>query len=195
MPLPPEIDRGAHGLDPVVVDTDTYDAPTAQAWTITDDRAAEWAMRHAAQATDRIADVQRQAAEWRQQIDDWAAAESRREQHKRDFFEGKLIGYVIQRRMADPEHKTLRLPSGTISTRPTVAVLAFSDAVLERWRSEDRADLIRVKVEPDIKAIREAFAIKDDKLVDKETGVIVEGATVTQPSQPYSVSFSYRGDQ
>lgn len=185
-PIPASLDPSTHGLDPLLLEQNLLDSPQAEPWKIDDDSAAEWALRHVREAEQALGDIAEKAKLWQQSIVDWEAHEAAPLLARRSFFEGRLIAYQLRRRLANPDAKTLNLPSGKVTSLPATSTLAFDDNLLQTW-AVDRPELVRVKVEPALDPIRKAFVEKDDKLVDPETGEIIDGATVTQPVIPFSI--------
>lgn len=97
----------------------------ARGWRISDIGAAEWAMRHVASIDTELAELQAQAAEWRERIDAWFSYKAGTLERRRGFFAVHLQLYALERRDADPKAKTLTLPAGVVRTtehKPAVAV-------------------------------------------------------------------------
>jgi phage host-nuclease inhibitor protein Gam len=103
---------------------ESEDGPTR--WVITDDGAAEWAMRHVAEASTALAQLEAQRDEWVRRIDAWFTAAAGRERARRSFFTQHLEGYALEQRDR-ANRKTVQLPSGTIRTRPTAPTVAVLD--------------------------------------------------------------------
>lgn len=87
-----------------------------QRFTVTDDGAAEWCMRHVRRIDAQLAAAEAQAAEWMGEISEWLRSRRDPLQARRSFFEHHLVTYAVARREADPKAKTLTLPSGDVAT-------------------------------------------------------------------------------
>lgn len=164
-------------------------------WTIGDDGAAEWAMRKYRDAEAAGYRIAGQAAEWRAQIDEWADEEMRRNRvmARLAFFAHHLEDYALRRREADPNAKTLNLPSGKVkTTRPTAGKIEVSDkAEFVDWAvAEGFYDLLRH--EPNISAVRgetkiNPVSVGDDNAVrvvfvtDDDSIEVVPGLTWVAP--------------
>lgn len=133
----------------------------AERWTITDDGAAEWAMRRLAAFAARAAEVRARAAGWRTPIDEWERAELERVERPARFFAGHLERYGLAVREANPRQATIPLPSGEIATRapkaPTVSV--SDDEALVAWLGEHLpgalyGDVVKVTYSPQVLPLR-----------------------------------------
>lgn len=130
------------GADPI----EDPDAPAAahlvpdeaRGWSISDDGAAEWAMRHVAQIDTELGELTERRDEWQRRIDHWFAQRSGTLLRRRSFFAAHLIAYGAARREANPKAaKTLSLPSGRITSSDRAAtVRVVSDDVLAEWLRE-----------------------------------------------------------
>lgn len=129
----------------------------ARRWQVTDDRSAEWAMRHVAQAEAELAQLRAQADEWRQRIDTWFVQRARPLQATVGFMAGHVERYALAKREANPKAKTLTLPSGVVRTSyvaPKVEV-ADPDEVVA-WAKRVGATLVvKTKEEPLVSQLRE----------------------------------------
>lgn len=142
----------------------------ARRWQVTDDRSAEWAMRHVAQAEAELAQLRAQADEWRQRIDTWFVQRARPLQATVGFMAGHVERYALAKREANPKAKTLTLPSGVVRTSyvaPKVEV-ADADEVVAWARANGLADVVRVKREPKVSELREHLT-----LVERAVGIRV----------------------
>jgi len=124
-------DQAVHDL------ADSDDGPNRR-WWIANDRAAEWAMRHVAEADAELAQLAEQRAEWVRKIDQWFTQAAGRERARRAFFTEHLERYALaERERTDGNRKTIQLPSGTIRTRPSQPTVAVQDeAKVLAWARE-----------------------------------------------------------
>ena len=110
----------------------------ARGWSITDDGAAEWAMRHVAAIDTEVGELTERRDEWQQRIDAWFAQRSGVLLRRRSFFVAHLVSYGAARRESNPKApKTLALPSGRITSSDRAAVVkVVSDEALAEWLRE-----------------------------------------------------------
>ncbi len=153
--LPPWVD-----VDEV---SEPYDDKAAQRWQVSDDARAEWAMARLAAARAEQESINDQAQAWQTRLDQWYA--SARAQADRDaaFFEGLLIAYLRHRREADPQVKSIKLPSGRIASTgggPRVEVIDVD--VFAAWcAAHGLDDLVRRDPKPIMAEVRKALAIEE----------------------------------
>lgn len=100
----------------------------AQRWTVTDDRSAEWAMRHVVAATAEIERLRDQADNWEARIHQWFTHRANPLLAKVAFMEAHLERHAIALRAADPKRKTLVLPSGAVRTTSSAPKVVISNA-------------------------------------------------------------------
>lgn len=179
------------GADPL----ENPDAPAAahlipdeaRGWSITDDSAAEWAMRHVAQIDTDVQALIARRDEWARRIDGWFDHGSGLLLRRRAFFVAHLIDYGARRRAADPKAaKTLTLPSGRITSRdvkPTVKVV--DDEALAAWLRErelltapDGTDLVEVKTKVFVVPLRKVIQPAGSGLVVVPTGEVLIGEDI-----------------
>lgn len=86
------------------------------AWSVCDTGSAEWAMRMLAHAEAKLVELTADAERFHEQIDRWLAGEAKRPRQASNFFEGQLEAYARRRREEEGE-KTLKLPSGAVTSR------------------------------------------------------------------------------
>lgn len=112
--------------DPQHVVHDLAESDDGPRWSITDDGAAEWAMRHVAEADAQLAQLKAQRDEWVRHVTQWFERAAGRELARRSFFAQHLEGYAIaERERTGDKRKTVDLPSGKVRTSsggPKVAV-------------------------------------------------------------------------
>lgn len=159
----------------------------ARRWTITDDGAAEWAMRHVAVADEELLRLRAQADEWAQRIQQWYVRASEAPLATKGFMEAHLERYALERRAADPKAKTLHLPAGRVQTtyRQARVEVADPDAVVAWAEAAGYAAVLRVKKEPRVSALREyaVVATTDAGLVAVDADGVVVPGTYVAPEQ------------
>lgn len=173
------------GVDPETIPADD------QVWRIDDERGAEWALRKLARAEAHLDEIHLQAEEWTRRITEWAADVKAGPERDAAFFRAHLEWWARRRRDEDPDAKSVRLPSGEVSTRETRAAVEIADpAAVLAWARDRYPDLVRVREDVQVSTLRGAVAISDDGHVrtSNEAGDEVPGVAV----RPASISVSVK---
>lgn len=150
------------------------------------DSQAVWAMRKLAAAKARLHDIALIAESEIARIQHWAEQQSREPLRDTAYFEGILVEYGMKQRLEG--RKTVSTPYGAIKSRTGQPKWRVADPeeFLSWARRNNRADLIRVKEEPDMARLKETLVPGDGTALDPESGEIIPGLNV----DPASVSFS-----
>ena len=107
--------------------------------------------------------------------------------YKNGFLQGKLMEYLRARREEDPNFK-IKTVNGTVSTRTTKSWSYDDKKVLEFLKNNGLTDLIRFKEDPDKAAIKKAFKIYGNYVVD-EDGQVVDGIEIQEKE---NISIRYK---
>jgi hypothetical protein len=145
-----------------------------------DDTVASRLLRELATMEKAIAANSAIAETERAKITSWETTVNTPLQNRALWLRGQLEAYAIFERTTK-ERKTIALPFGTLTTRPASAEWQVGGEFIE-WAKANRADLLRVKYEPDKTAIKSAYIIDSDGQVTDEFGVEIPGLTVNQHS-------------
>jgi len=139
------------GLDPEKLDRylayeDQPDDHPVARWSISNDGAAEWALRKLAGLEAELSDVERQAGQWIEDITSWAAERGASLHRSAEFFRGHLSRYGLARRELTG-HATLHLPTGNVATRAgnPRAYISDQDLVIRSLKRLKRPDLVRTR--------------------------------------------------
>jgi phage host-nuclease inhibitor protein Gam len=170
----------------------------AERWQITDNLSAEWAMRKVAEAERARDRTHEQAFAWREQIDRWEAEQLKPLNRTVSFFTGHLAQFLQELRSADPDTKSLSLPSGRVSSKRGQAKVRVIDeaqviAFLQKYAEEmDRPaeDFLRAKVEVKTLALRELLSedgLEAGLAVLDSDDYVVPGVEVTPPAVTFTV--------
>lgn len=135
---------------------------------------AAWAMRKYRVLAQRKAQYEALAAAERERIDAWLTRVSASVEVEMEWFAGHLEFYALKQRLAGT--KTVELPDGTIKTRSTSPTFEIDKAVFLEWAQDaKRDDVLRVKLEPDMTAIKGAFLADGEAVIDPASGEVVPG--------------------
>lgn len=173
------------------IDAINWDATEApedrERFKITDDSQATWAMRKAAAAKARLAEIQAIADAEIERIQAWAEQQSREPIRDVDYFEAILIEYAIGQRAEG--RKTISTPYGVVKSRAGQPKWKVDDAeaFLSWARRNNRPDLIRVKEEADMARLKTEFENTGDAAVDPESGEVVPGVSVSDAHTSFTV--------
>lgn len=154
-------------------------AAEAARWEITDEGAADWALRMYGRAQARAQEIGDQVARWHAQIDQWAADVVRSEGVSADleFFGDHLTLWAQARRKANPDVATLRLPSGEIATAKHQARPVVTDPhALVAWARESAPAAVETTYKVPAAAVKALGRIADDGLGDEGSRMLVTAA-------------------
>jgi hypothetical protein len=139
-------------------------APVVAAWSVCDTGSAEYAMRKLGHAEALIAQRDAEAATFHRQIDRWLAGQIARPKKAVNFFTGQLEAYARRRRELEGE-KTLKLPSGDVTSRLNPARPAVADdkptrAAFIEWARDRELPLVKPTWSPVIDEIKKAVVFR-----------------------------------
>lgn len=151
----------------------------SEAFKVTDDYKADWALRKYRSYQERIELNASLADKERKRIEDWLTSENEKLQQKQSFFENHLIAYAIGERDKN-DRKTISLPNGTISTRQgsDAPTIEDKESVIGWLKENNHVDVIKVKEELDLTEFKKQIVIDGEKVIWKDTGEIVQGVSV-----------------
>lgn len=141
---------------------------------ITDEGAAEWALRKMAVARRRAAANSELANAEITRIEGWLSDENGKLEREASFFESLLIEYHRTCLAEDPKRKQIALPAGVLKSRKNPDGIEIDEDQFIPFAKQEREDLLRVTVAPDKKAVKEA-ALKDGEVLPGVTKV--DGST------------------
>lgn len=165
-----------HALDAEIL----KERPDSAPFRIEDDSAADWAVSRLADVRHEVKALELMATRELERIKTWRDSQIKALESKSTFFTSLLEDYA-RRQRNDADRKSISVPHGKISTRFTQPKFEINDEVFMPWALEHAPQLVRVKQEPSVSAMREHLVIDGTKLIDPQTGAIVEGAVATLP--------------
>jgi phage host-nuclease inhibitor protein Gam len=171
---------------------DEQEGVNSPAFAIENEEQANWALRKIRsfqeKKKEKIAFAESEIAK----IDAWLESVNRKLENDIEYFQGLLASYAMKQRAEDPKFKTLKLPNGKISFKKQQPKWNYDDKKLLEWLKEsDCDDLIRIKEEPNKSEIKKRFVVKDEFVVNSETGELVNGITIEHREDAFEVKVVY----
>jgi len=162
-----------------------------------DDSAASWAMRKLRAIREKQAEIIKIAEAERERIETWAHDAVSSLAPDEAYFTGLLTDYA-RRERTESGRKTIDLPHGKIKSRAAQPKYVFTDpAAFIAWAKETgHADLVRVKEEPDLTAVKAVLRVPqiDDwhesaaaSVIDPASGEVAPGVEVELRGATYAV--------
>lgn len=159
-------------------------------WRINDDESAEWAFRHLAEAEANLEALRLRADAWAEKIQRWFEQAAREPARSAEFWTAHLEWYA-RRLRSEAGRKSVKLPSGALSTRTVAAAAEIADEeALIAWASENCPELIRIREDVQVSTLREHVALEEPgvvwRRVDLETGEVISEpvpGTIVRPER------------
>ncbi len=187
-------------LDGTPADPATPPAPAEApaGWTgVTDDSAAQWALRTLASYHSERDRIRRNAQAEVERIQTKALADEKPIAAKIDWLTNELTGYHRRLLAADPKRKTYKLPGGNLVHRKGRTSTVVADpAAFTEWATTNGM-LGVLKMTPQVSALTPAhgFARTDDgTIVTASDGEVVPGVSVVTGDDSYTVNLE-TGDE
>lgn len=146
-------------------DVTREDPPSVQRFIIDDEDKANWALRKLARLEADRAAAEEQARLERERIAVWLESQTAKLDREASFFKGLLEQFHRNQLNVDPAKKTIQLPAGTLKARKAPDKVEVLDGFITWATMNDRKDLLRVKVDPDKAAIKDAL-LKDGEVLE-----------------------------
>ena len=162
----------------------------AEAFAITNDDQALWAVRKVAQAQRRINEVKRQAQIELDRINQWVEANTTTNAETVAYFERILGDYLVNIREDEQDgRKSLDFPDGKVTSRITPSKVAVEDldAFLAWAEANGHAEWVRTKREADVSTIKKVVDFNGVEVIDPLTGQTVAGLSHTEGGLAVSV--------
>lgn len=168
---------------------DDQEGVEKESFAVKDDSAANWALRKISQLNDQIEKNNALAQSEIDKIERWNQTENEQAQNSIDYFQGLLAEYAMQKKKDDPKFKSLKLPNGRFGFRKRQPKWSYDDdAVLQALEQAELYDFIRVKKAPSEKDIKKAFDVVGDKVINPDTGEVIDGITVVEQNDSFNVA-------
>lgn len=157
-------------------------APKKEAFKVTDEYSADWVLRKLAALNAEEAANSKLAQQNIDRIKEWQEHKNQSTQQSREYFEGLLTSYFTAQRYLDPKFK-LDTPNGKVSARKIPRKWNYDDeSLVESLKAADAAKFIRIKEEPDKKALKAAAHVTETGDVITDDGVKLDGVHVDPTS-------------
>ncbi|MFD2658565.1 host-nuclease inhibitor Gam family protein [Gracilibacillus thailandensis] len=159
-----------------------------ESFQIDNDQTANWALRKIKDITQQIQNNSELAQAEIEKIESWEQQEKEKLQQSIDYFQGLLAQYAVKKREEDPKFKSQKLPHGKIGFRKKPAKWNYDkDKIIDSLTKNNMQDFIKVTYKPDIAGIKSLFDVQDGKVFNPETGEVIEGITVEEQGEDFTV--------
>ena len=160
----------------------------SESFKVYDEQSANWALRKIKQMKDQIDNNNALAQAEIDKIEHWNNEVNKQAQESIDYFTSLLTSYALNKRAEDPKFKSLKLPNGRIGFRKSQPKWVYdNDKVIETLEKANLTDFIRVKKEPAKTDIKKAFDVVGDKVINPDTGEVIEGITIEAQEDKFNV--------
>lgn len=149
---------------------DIEEAPIREAFTVDDDAKADWALRKLRSVRRKQEENQKIAEAEAQRVSEWLSKVNTALESDALYFEAILRPYALLQRSEG--RKSVVLPHGTIKTtagRARVEIENQDEFI--KWAEENNPTLLRVKKEPDKKALSDLIT-EDNRVISTEGEII-----------------------
>jgi hypothetical protein len=167
-----------------------------ESFKIHDDGTASWAMRKLRKIRNQQAINFEIAERESERINEWLGSVNAPLIRDINFFEALLTEYALNCRV-DPSdgRKTISLPAGKVSTRAKQPKWTVNNDDFIPWAEQNFPELIRIKKEPDLSAIKGICRTHDataDGVAVTGDGEIIPGVSIME--QEWSATISVEGE-
>lgn len=172
--------------------------PEPERFTITDDGAADWALRKIAQL--RTLQVQRaQFVDGKiQELTTWQKQRDAVDEKSITYFTDLLEAYFNELHQSGKlgKRKSWSLPNGTLRVRNTPPKFARDNKKIIKWAEKNAPEVVRNEPKLAWTDLKKRVQITESmQAVDKVTGCLIEGLQVAEPERDeFSVSVIEGGD-
>jgi phage host-nuclease inhibitor protein Gam len=160
----------------------TYD--NSVGWHITNDMLADWAIEKVASIDSDYRRKEMIAKNKIAQIEEWLTREKAQADKERNYFEVRLKEYFESLPesaiKATKTQKSYKLPSGVLKLKQKNPEIIRNDDALLQWVKQNKPRFIKIKESVDWAGLKELTQIAGDKIVDIQTGEIIDGVYVEQ---------------
>ena len=153
---------------------------------IDSDSKADWALQKIKEHKETIAEKEQLAEERIMQIKAWLESETDKLHQQISSLEYMLFEYASEIKEQDPDFKTKKLPFGKLQYRSQRPKWHYKDDLLE-YAESSMPDVIKVKKHVDKRELKKKCEVVNGKVVNKETGEMIEGVEVEERGEKFSI--------
>lgn len=156
---------------------------------VDDENKANWALRKIKQYKDKIDNNNALAQAEIDKIEQWNNEVNKQAQESIDYFTSLLTSYALNKKAEDPKFKSLKLPNGRFGFRKSQPKWVYdNDKVIETLEKANLTDFIRVTKAPSKAEIKKAFDVVGDKVVNPDTGEVIEGIEIEPQDDKFNLA-------
>lgn len=137
---------------------------------------ADWALMKLSEIRKQMDEIKKRAEIQEQRIFDWKTAELNKLAENEEYFKSLLDEFMNANLAEDPKFK-FSSPYGKISTRRSKKWTYNDDALIDEYKD---TDLVKKMLKLDKNALKKRIEVVDGKVIDTETGQLVEGVSVEE---------------
>ena len=168
---------------------DEQEQVNEEGFIVDNEQKANWALRKIKELQQEIEDNTRLAEKEIDKIKTWESQQNKSLGDSILYFEGLLHDYATRKRAEDPDFKSMSLPNGRIGYRKQQPRWSYDDETLIKYLERTELDeLIRVSKAPNKAEIRKQFEVVGDKVINAETGEVVEGIEIEHRPEAFNWS-------
>ena len=165
--------------------------PPKARWTITDDSMADWALRKIAKEREELDRIEALAKAEMDRINEKLERARKRYKNGSSFLQSELERYfnTVERKKQKTQ-ETYQLLSGKLKRTFDKQEMKPDNEKLLNWLIRSgNVHLIKTTEEPRWGEIKKSLLIKGGKVIDKDSGEIVEGVEITVKPGSFSIDF------
>jgi phage host-nuclease inhibitor protein Gam len=127
----------------------------------------------------KIEEIEKVYKEYQEKIKKWRDEQINEFSGKKEFYEQRLIEYYAIEKNRNEKFK-LKTPFGEVTQRETSKWIYDKDEgkIVRQLKTLGHEELVRVKEELDKNALKKKFKVSEGKVLDSETGELLEGVSV-----------------
>jgi len=153
---------------------------------VDNDQKANWALQKIGQLRSKIEKNKQLAEDELFRINTWLEEVNKPLENSISYFTSLLEEY---HKTAHPDEKTIKLPYGTMCIRKQQPQFKRDDELLLKWLDNvGKEEYIKVKRSPLWGELKKICKVAGNKLVDIDTGEVVEGVEVIEREPRFSIS-------
>lgn len=155
---------------------------------VDDDNKACWALRKIKEKQEKIEQKKELAETQVRQINEWLESETEKLEKSIEFLKSLLHEYAVRLREKEPGLKTHSLPFGDLQFRKQQPEWKYDEEkLLKSLKESELTEYIRIKESVDKANLKKSAVIQDGKVVEKNTGIVLDGVIVEERPEKFDV--------